>query len=74
MNCAICRTGRPQPGTTTVTLQRGQTLVVIQQVPAMVCDNCGEYYLDDEVAKSVYSQAEDAVRRRAVIEILDYAA
>jgi len=45
MNCLICKTGTTQQGTTTVTLERDTTVIVIKDVPAQVCDNCGEYYL-----------------------------
>jgi YgiT-type zinc finger domain-containing protein len=74
MNCVICKTGDTRPGTVTVTLQRGETTVLIKDVPAEVCRNCGEYYLDDAVARKLYAQAEDAVNRRAEVEILRYAA
>ena len=74
MNCVICKTGDTRPGTVTVTLQRGETTVLIKDVPADVCRNCGEYYLDDAVARKVYAQAEDAADRHAEIEILCYAA
>ena len=40
---------------------RGETTVLIKEVPAEVCGNCGEYDLDDEVARRVYGPAEDAV-------------
>ncbi|MCA3763266.1 MAG: type II toxin-antitoxin system MqsA family antitoxin [Cutibacterium sp.] len=58
----------------TVTLQRGNTVVVIKDVPAQVCQDCGEYYLDEPVAQQVYARAEDAVRRNAEVEIIRYAA
>jgi YgiT-type zinc finger domain-containing protein len=74
MNCVICKTGDTRPGTVTVTLQRGETTVLIKDVPAEVCRNCGEYYLDDAVARKLYAQAEDAANRRAEVEILRYAA
>jgi YgiT-type zinc finger domain-containing protein len=74
MNCVICKTGDTRPGTVTVTLQRGETTVLIKDVPAEVCRDCGEYYLDDGVARKVYAQAEDAVNRHAEVEILRYAA
>jgi len=47
---------------------------VIKKVPAELCDNCGEYYLDDTVAEWVYSQAENASARSAEVEVLQYAA
>jgi ribosomal protein L32 len=48
--------------------------VVIKNVPAEVCDNCGEYYLEAPVARKVYHQAEEAAQRKAEVEILRYAA
>jgi YgiT-type zinc finger domain-containing protein len=72
--CVICRHGRTEPGHATVTLERGGTTVVVRQVPAAVCDNCGEYYLSSEVAGAVSALAEDAVRRGAEVEVLRYVA
>jgi YgiT-type zinc finger domain-containing protein len=63
-----------RPGTVTVTLERGKTVVVVRDVPADVCENCGEYYLDSLVAQEVYQRAEGAVARNAEVEILRYAA
>lgn len=74
MTCTRCRQGRTSPGHVTVTLERDGTLVVIRDVPAEVCANCSEYYLDPEVAAHVYAQAEGAVQRRAEVEIVRYAA
>jgi YgiT-type zinc finger domain-containing protein len=42
MRCVICKAGDTAPGTVTVTLQRGNTVVVIRDVPAAVCRNCGK--------------------------------
>jgi len=41
MNCVVCKMGQISAGTAIVTLQRGETTVVIKNVPADVCDNCG---------------------------------
>lgn len=74
MNCVLCKNGAARPGKVTVTLERGTTVVVVRDVPAEVCENCGEYYLDAPVAERVYRQGEAAVERRAEVEILRYAA
>lgn len=34
-------------GETTVPLERGTTTLVIEGVPAEVCENCGEAYVDE---------------------------
>ena len=72
--CLICKTGRPAPGQTTVTLQRGDSTIIVKAVPADVCPNCGEYYLADDVSAKVLEQAEAAVRSGAEVEIRSYAA
>jgi len=74
MRCVICKTGETKPGKTTVTVQRGETTVMIKDTPAEVCENCGEYYLDEAVARAVYAQAEAAVQHHAEVAILRYAA
>ncbi len=74
MICAICRSEAISGGTTTVTLQRGETTVVIKETPAEICGDCGEYYLAEEVATRVLEQAESAARRHAEVEIIRYAA
>lgn len=74
MNCVICKTGHLAGGRTTVTFQRGETTIVIKDVPAQVCDNCGEYYLSEEMSKQVLAMAEAAVSKGAEVEILRWAA
>jgi YgiT-type zinc finger domain-containing protein len=74
MNCVLCRHGETHPGAVTVTLQRGPTTVIIKEVPADVCENCGEYYLSAEIADRVLRIAEEAAGKGAEVEILRFAA
>ncbi|MBI4795313.1 MAG: type II toxin-antitoxin system MqsA family antitoxin [Deltaproteobacteria bacterium] len=74
MNCVICKQGDTAPGKVTVTLQRGETTIVFKDVPAEVCQNCGEFYLSETVTEKLLSRAEAAVKNGAELEILRYAA
>ncbi len=74
MQCVICKHSQTSRGKVSVTLQRGETTVIIKDVPAEVCDNCGEYYLSDEVTKKVMSLSEDAAQHHVEVEILRFAA
>jgi len=74
MKCTICKTGYTHPGITTVTLQRANTVVVIRDVPAEICEDCGEYYLSEAIARRVYADAEETAHRRVEVEIQRYAA
>jgi len=62
------------PGKTTVALERGKTTVEIKDVPADICENCGEYYLTEEMTAKVMEMAEEAVQHNAEIEVLRFAA
>jgi hypothetical protein len=49
-------------------------MVVIKGVPAEICSNCGEYYLDEAMTERVLSMAERAVAEGAEIEVRRFAA
>lgn len=74
MRCVMCKHGDTGPGNVTVTLQRGESTIIIKGVPADVCDNCGEYYLSESITQSVMKLAEEAVRKGAEVEIVRFAA
>jgi YgiT-type zinc finger domain-containing protein len=42
MQCVICKHGETAPGFAVVTLNRADTVVVFKEVPADVCQTCGE--------------------------------
>lgn len=74
MKCLLCKQGETKPGHVTVTLQRGGTTVILKEVPADVCENCGEYYLSEKVARQVTQRAEESVKSGVEVEILRFAA
>jgi YgiT-type zinc finger domain-containing protein len=74
MRCTLCKLGETNPGMVTVTLERRGTTVIIKEVPGHVCENCGEYYIEEAVAERVFSMAEEAVRRNSEVEIIHFAA
>lgn len=74
MQCVICKHGETLAGLATVTLTRDETVIVFRSVPADICQNCGEYYLSDEVTGTIFSRAETAIANGCEIEIQRYAA
>ena len=71
MTCPICKNGETKSGLTTVTLERNERVIVFRNVPANICDNCGEYYLDEITSEMLYNQAESAMQNGAVFELCD---
>ncbi len=74
MKCVICKHGETLPGIVTVTLTRDEAVFVCKGVPADVCQNCGEYYLSDEMTEVVLSRAERSIANGSEVEIQRYAA
>ncbi len=73
MKCVVCKHGETEAGHTTVTLERGQTVVVFRNVPAQVCANCGEAYVSEEVTAKLLKEAEEAVRARVQVDVRELA-
>jgi YgiT-type zinc finger domain-containing protein len=61
MKCLICAGFETVDKLTSVTLERGEFRLIINQVPARECPNCGEAYVGEDVACRLISKAEDLV-------------
>ena len=74
MKCIICKQGELVAGTTTVTLERGRLTFVVKGVPALVCPNCGEDYVDEDVAAELLQTAEEMARSGTLVDVRQYEA
>lgn len=72
MKCLICKQAETRPGETTVTLERGELTLVIKHVPAQVCPNCGEAYVDEAVATDLLQTAERMAQAGAQVDVRRY--
>jgi len=70
--CPMCPAGTLRESSTTLTMERGDATVVFKDVPADVCDTCGEAYLDEDVSAAVYEQAEEAVEAGVQFDVRRY--
>ena len=74
MQCVICKHGQTRRGQATVTLERNGTTLVFKGVPADVCANCGEQFVDEQTTERLLSEAERAAQAGVQVEIRLYAA
>ena len=70
MICLTCKVGTPEPGFTTVTLERNGAIIVFKDVPARICTNCGEKYFDADITDRLLIQAQNAVDNGAELEVV----
>jgi len=74
MKCVVCKQAETRPGTATVTLERSGATIVFRGVPAQVCPNCGEEYVDSVVADRLLKDAEQTAQNGTQVEVRQFAA
>lgn len=70
----MCKQGETEPGKATVTLERGGLTLVIKDVPADVCKNCGEEYIDEKIVAELLKTAEEVAQSGAEVDVREYMA
>jgi len=68
-NCPLCG-GDKASGKTTLTVELGYGIVVIRDVPATVCQQCGADWIDDAIAGKIENIVEEARRKHSQMEVI----
>ncbi|MDB5210109.1 MAG: hypothetical protein JWQ30_936 [Sediminibacterium sp.] len=69
MECVICKIGNTQPGKTTYSIVKNNRIIVIKDVDADICENCGEAYFSVETSKWLSQKVEEALQRPSSEEV-----
>jgi len=67
--CPLCG-GAKRPGATTFTADLGFGVVVVRNVPATVCSQCGADWIADDIAERIETLVDDARRKRLQVEVV----
>ena len=73
MICPICKCGHTRSGFASVTLERDAMTLLFKSVPAQVCDNCGEEFIDETASAKLLNTVEAAARDGVQVELRRYA-
>jgi len=68
-SCAVCG-GIIENGKTTVTVDYGTGVVVVRNVPAMVCSQCGMEWIDDRSAEKIETIVNEAKTKHSEVVVL----
>ncbi|MBM3475950.1 MAG: type II toxin-antitoxin system MqsA family antitoxin [Armatimonadetes bacterium] len=71
--CPLCG-GVKAPGMTTYTVDLGSGVIVIRDVPAMVCERCGEEWIGADTARTLEGLVEAARRSKRQVEVVAFEA
>ncbi|MBI5562367.1 MAG: type II toxin-antitoxin system MqsA family antitoxin [Deltaproteobacteria bacterium] len=65
MKCLVCNKGETRPGRTTLVLERDGTKLTVEGVPAMICANCGDETVSEEVKAKLLKAVQEATTEDA---------
>ena len=71
LHCPICK-AEMVSGKTELIMKRDRSVVVIEDIPAMVCSQCGEASIEASVSQSAYLLAENEIKRGVALEFCKY--
>lgn len=74
MDCVICKNGTTEHGYITFTLDRNGSIIVFKNVPALICRNCGDFYLMEETTGLLLEKAHKALEKGVEFEIINFKA
>jgi YgiT-type zinc finger domain-containing protein len=70
--CFVCPEGEYQTGTATRTLEDGNTILVVKEVPALVCDKCGDAAFSETVSERLEGLLDEAAAAGVESEVRRY--
>lgn len=73
MRCMSCKYGEMQESTTTYFVELNHCYVIIENVPCLKCEQCGEEFFRDSVAEKIETMLESIEKVASKIFIMDYA-
>jgi len=71
MNCSICREGECKAGVTEELFNKKGKLIVLKNLPAMICENCGAKFFSEETSKLILKNLDEAAKSNAEFEIIN---
>jgi len=69
--CALCG-GEKRKGETTYSVDPGLGVVVVRHVPALICTQCAEEWIEADVAKELEKIVESARNKKLELEVVAF--
>lgn len=74
MRCSSCKYGKLKEATTTYFAQLNKCYIIIENVPCLKCDQCGEEFLTASVSEKIDDILDGLEKTASKIFIMDYVA
>ncbi|AJA47866.1 hypothetical protein CPAST_c17960 [Clostridium pasteurianum DSM 525 = ATCC 6013] len=71
MNCILCKANLVQGKVNHIVDLDGH-IIIIKGVPANVCKQCGEYFIENDIALKLEKIIEEVIKNKAEIFVVNY--
>ncbi|HHX59442.1 MAG TPA: type II toxin-antitoxin system MqsA family antitoxin [Epulopiscium sp.] len=71
MSCALCK-GNLTTGKVNHIIDLGNGIIIIKDVPANICNQCGEYYVETQAAIKLEEIVDELRKNRAEVLIINF--
>ncbi|MEZ0535971.1 YgiT-type zinc finger protein [Caldicellulosiruptoraceae bacterium PP1] len=71
MKCVLCKASLKQ-GEVNHIIDINNKIIIIKNVPALVCQQCGEYFIDNETAIKLEKIVDELLKNKTEIVIANY--
>ena len=71
--CPICR-GNLNQGVTGLTFKKNHSVIVVENIPALTCENCKEAVIDVKNSSIAFKQAQEEIKRGVSLEFCKFVA
>lgn len=71
MNCVLCKASL-EKGKVNHIVDLGEGIIIVKNVPANICEQCGEYYLNTEIALKLEALVDEIRKNKIEISIVNY--
>ncbi len=72
MKCVICKYGEIIKGFSTVILEKNGSTIIFKEVPSLICDNCGESYIEGKINKELLFLGQQIIKSGVEVDIRKY--
>jgi YgiT-type zinc finger domain-containing protein len=68
----VCKNGETKQGKSVITLTREKLVFVFKNVPAQICHDCSEEYIDEDTTNLLLRTANESFNKGVVFDLRDW--
>ena len=68
----MCKNGETKQGKSVITLTKGKLVLTFKNVPAQICHDCSEEYIDEDTTNQLLQIANESFKKGVAFDLRDW--